>query len=189
MNTNLAYQEQRWEEIIGGRPVMMAPPMIRHVQTAMNLSRIFGTYLKGKPCRYFSEAGLFLEEGREEYIPDGMVVCDQEKIQANGVHGAPELVVEILSVTTARYDRGRKKEVYEAAGVREYWIVDPVHRLIEQYLLERGKFVLHDTYALLPEPERERIREREGWTMPMEFRCSLFEDLLIRLEDVFDQVS
>ena len=169
MNTNLAYQEEPREEIIGGTVVMMAPPMTRHIKTSANLTRIFGNFLLHKPCDYYPEAGLFLEEEREIYIPDGMVVCDGEKVQADGIHGAPDLVVEILSSSTARYDRGRKKEVYEAAGVREYWIVDPVNKLIEQYLLQEGAFVLRDVYAIIPELERRRMSEQRLAAAATEF--------------------
>ena len=76
------------------------------------------------------------------YIPDFMVVCDPDKIQPDGVHGAPDLVVEVLSPSTMNNDLGRKKDVYERAGVKEYWIVSPVEKAITVYRLQEGRFVL-----------------------------------------------
>ena len=188
MQTNLAYQdeEERWDELIGGELVMMSPrPMVNHYQVSENISYLFRRYLMGKPCRSFADGvDLYLEEG-ERFVPDGMVVCDLSKIRDNGVHGAPDLVVEVISPSTAARDKGHKKRVYERCGVREYWIVDPVSRLVEQYVLEEGQFVLRDVYSIYPEGYLAKFTPEEQARIPREFRCSLFDDLVIRLEDVF----
>ena len=114
MNGNLAYKLESEEEIIGGEVVMMAPATLNHTRIVRNISRIFDTYLQGRPCEYFPDgAGLFLEDETEEYKPDGMVVCDESKSKDKGVYGAPDLVVEVLSPSTARHDRGHKKDIYE----------------------------------------------------------------------------
>ena len=189
MNGNLAYKLEPQTEIIGGKVVMMATPTANHIRVSRNLSSIFDRYLKGRTCEYFPDrAGLYLEEG-EEYQPDGMVVCDPEKVQPDGVHGAPDLVIEVLSPGTARYDKRHKKEVYERSGVREYWIVDPANRTVEQYLLEEGRFVLREVYQQYPDFLLQHMSEAEQAALVTEFRCSLFADLLIRLEDVFDRVT
>ncbi len=65
---------------------------------------------------------------------------DQLKLQ---LHGAPAIVIEILSPSTAKYDRTTKKDLYEKFGVQEYWIVDPANALIEVFELADGKFKLH----------------------------------------------
>ena len=145
---NLAYQIEPETEIIGGKVIMMASPALNHSFVAGNIYAIFNDYLRGKPCAPIQDsATVFLEEGKEEYKPDMMVVCDPDKLRKDGVHGAPDLVVEILSPSTARYDRGRKKNIYERNGVREYWIVDIANRSIEQYILENGAFALRDLYT------------------------------------------
>jgi len=73
--------------------------------------------------------------------PDICVVCDPSKIDKNGCIGAPDLVVEIQSLSTARYDLTEKFDLYEAAGVREYWIVFPFDEGIEVFLLQpNGKY-------------------------------------------------
>lgn len=188
MESNLAYkfEEEVREEIIGGRVVAMSSPSLKHVSIGGNIYHIFRNYLRGKKCKaYPDSAALFLEEGKEEYQPDMMVVCDREKIQDDGIHGAPDLAVEILSPSTGRYDKGHKKDVYEKHGVREYWIVSPGEQSIEQYVLESGRFVLRDVYTLYPSFMLKRMKDHEKAALVTEFKCSLFDDLSIRLEDVF----
>ena len=188
MQTNLAYQseEESWDELIGGKLVTLSPrPMVNHNFVAGNIYIIFANYLHGKNYTPFvCGTDLYLEEG-ERYVPDCMVVCDRNKIRANGVHGAPDLVVEVLSPSTAARDKSHKKRVYERCGVREYWIVSPVERSVEQYVLEEGQFVLRDVYSIYPEAYLEKFTPEEQARIPREFRCSLFDDLVIRLEDVF----
>ena len=186
MQSNLAYKLEPREEIIGGRVVMMSAPTLNHMFISANIHSIFNDYLKGKPCTPIADgAALFLESDREEYQPDMMVVCDQSKLRSNGVHGAPDLVVEVLSPGTARYDKGHKKSVYERHGVREYWIVSPVERSVEQYVLEDGHFVLWDVYTFYSREMLEDMKEAELAEVVTEFRCSLFDDLPIRLKDIF----
>ena len=183
---NLAYQIEPETEIIGGKVVMMASPTTNHITIGFNLSRLFGNYLDDKPCRVYPDGTtLFLEDSREEYKPDMMIVCDPDKIRRNGIHGAPDLAVEILSPKTARHDRGRKMKAYERNGVREYWIVDPVNRSIEQYILEDGAFVLRDIYTQYTEETFGDLTDAEKAAVVTEFQCSLFDDLNIRLKDVF----
>ncbi len=79
--------------------------------------------------------------------PDVIVVCDQKKIRNNGIWGARDLVVEILSKSTSRKDQHEKFDLYERGGVREYWIVDPNGQWIQQYLREPGgKFGVEITF-------------------------------------------
>ncbi len=62
-------------------------------------------------------------------------------IKGNGLHGAPDLIIEILSPSTAKYDLEEKKDVYERYGVKEYWIVDPSTKSATGYFLENGVFI------------------------------------------------
>ena len=185
---NLAYQIAPETEIIGGKVVMMASPKLKHLFISGNIYAIFHDYLRGKKCVPIHDGGtVFLEDG-EEYRPDMMVVCDPDKLGKNGVNGAPDLVVEILSPSTARHDRGRKKDAYERNGVREYWIVDPSNRSIEQYILENGRFALRDIYTKYTEEAFADLDDEEKAAVVTEFHCSLFDDLTIRLGDVFYRV-
>ena len=177
------------EEIIGGEIVSMSPPKSNHNRVKYNIGRILGNYLLGKRCEYLPDGeGLYLAKDVDEYIPDGMIVCDPDKITEYGVFGAPDLVVEVLSPGTAKYDRGRKKDIYEKYGVREYWIVNPADRIIEQYILSNGRFVLHDVYHKYSREDIERMKPEERASVATQFKCSLFDDLAIRIDDVFDRV-
>lgn len=123
---------------------------------------------------------------KDRFVPDMMVVCDRDKIRRNGVYGAPDLVVEVLSPSTAKNDKGYKKTVYESSGVPEYWIVDPVGRSIEVYLLQDSRYVLDNIYTLYPAEELEEMMDDEKAVVMTEFKCHLCDDLVIRLEDIFN---
>lgn len=178
-----------WEELINGKVVMMAPATVNHHRVSYNVSTIFHKYLNGKKCEYFPDGvGLYLSD-KDRYIPDGMVVCDPEKVKPKGIVGAPDLVLEVLSRSTAKNDRGRKKEMYERCGVREYWIADPIRLSVEQYVLEDGKFVLRATAQKCSPEELEELSEEDRAEITSEFPCAIFEDLIIRMEDVFGRVT
>ena len=193
MDGNLAYKQDGhsdglWEELIDGKVVMMVPARVNHHRVSGNLYNIFSRYLHGRPCEPFPDGvGLYLS-AKEHYIPDMMVVCDPDKVQDKGIVGAPDLVIEVLSPSTAKNDRGHKKDVYERHGVREYWIVDPAALNVEQYVLENGKFTLWDVYHKYSASWLAEMDEEERAAVVTEFRCSLFDDLLISLEDVFRRV-
>ena len=188
INGNLAYEMEPEEEIIGGEVVMMASPTMNHIFIAGNIYRIFGDYLDGKKCAPVPDgATLFLTNG-EKYKPDMMVVCDPDKVSKKGVYGTPDLVVEVLSPSTARNDKGQKKKAYERCGVREYWIVDPVSGAVEQYVLENGEFLLRDVYTQYLPDDLKDMTDEERAAVVTEFKCSLFDDLTIRLKDIFYRV-
>lgn len=186
MSDNLAYVEWRKEELIDGEIVAMAPAAPGHTYFSDNILVIFKNYLKGKTCIPFGDNLLVHLSEKNKFIPDVMVVCDRSKIKKNYVEGAPDLAVEVLSPSTMRYDRGKKKDAYEAAGVPEYWLVDWQHKSIEVYLLEDGHYRLDNVYILYPPEDLEDMEEKERAAVVTEFKCHLFDDLIIRLEDIFD---
>ena len=130
---------------------------------------------------------MFLTE-TDHFVPDFMVVCDRDKIKADGVHGAPDLVVEILAPSTGVHDKGRKKRVYERCGVSEYWIVSPEARSVDVYLLEEGRFELRGSYSVYPDYMLIHMTEEEKAEMVTEFYCHLYDDLPIRLDDIFSDM-
>ena len=186
MDSNLAYREEVREEIINGVVVAMSPsPTFNHNRVAFRIAHLFESYLKDKPCTAIADGmDLYLTE-TDRFIPDMMVVCDRDKIQWNGVHGAPDLVVEVLSPSTSKNDRMRKKAVYEACGVREYWLVDPNNRTIEQYLPRDGALILHGVYVSYADRDLERMSDKERAETVKTFRCSLYDDFDIALDDIF----
>jgi len=185
MSDNLAYQEERREELIGGKVVMMAPAATNHNRIANNLNRIFGNYLLGKTCEPFGDGEKVFLTKTDHYVPDFMVVCDPDKVKYDGVHGAPDLVVEVLSPGTMRNDRIHKKDVYAQCGVREYWLVSPGDKAVEVHRTDGTNLVLHDIYALRLGWELAQMSEEERATVVTHFKCSLFDDLDISLEDIF----
>ena len=104
----------------------------------------------------------------------------------DGVHGAPDLVVEVLSPSTAQNDRGHKKEVYAKCGVREYWIVSPDNKSVEIYLNEDAELVFHKVYTVVPGWMLEKMKDEERAEVVTRFRCSLYDDLELSLDDIFN---
>lgn len=190
MSDNLAYQDdfilKCREELIGGKAVMMSPrPSFNHNRVSSNIFRLFDNYLYGKKCVPIADGmDLYLDD-KNRFVPDFMVVCDHSKIKPNGVYGAPDLVVEVLSPSTAKNDKTHKMEVYAKCGVQEYWLVSPGDKSVEVYRLDGSTFVVHDIYALYPDWQLEQMNEEERSHVVTHFKCGLFDDLDISLEDIF----
>ena len=152
----LTWGENERIEIIGGEAFLMAPPLRVHQEILMALSRQIANYLEGKRCRVYPApfaVRLFEEEGdAPEDVdtllePDITVVCDPGKLDKYGCRGAPDMVVEILSPSTRRHDRVIKYRLYQRAGVREYWIVDPDSKTVQVFRLEDGRYDAPDVYT------------------------------------------
>lgn len=186
MRGNLAYQEKAREELIGGEVVMMAPSHLWNYTAVIgNIFGIFSGYLKGKTCTPIKNGfDLHLDEVNV-FVPDFMVVCDPDKIKRTGVYGAPDLVVEVLSRSTAKNDKTRKKDTYARCGVKEYWLVSPEEKLVEVYRTNGTELVLHNIYAQHSEWEKAQMSQEERDSLETHFKCSLFDDLDISLEDIF----
>ena len=186
MNGNLAYQEEPREELIDGKIVAMSPrPAFNHNQIAFNIARLFANYLQGHRCTPIADGmDLYLTE-ENRFVPDFMIVCDPDKIKPDGVHGVPDLVAEVLSPRTMRNDKTRKKEVYAKCGVQEYWLVDPISKTIEIYRANDNELIFHNIYAQYPDWELARMSEEERAAVETHFKCSLFDELDISLEDIF----
>lgn len=181
MDTNLAYQEEPREELLHGEIYMMSSPTVNHNRVASHIFNAFFNYLKGKSCEAFADGtDVYLTEN-DRVIPDVMIVCNKDTIHRDGIHGAPDLAVEVLSPGTAKNDKGYKKDLYEKAGVKEYWIVDVKSCFIETYLLTDGKYRLGGVYQLPSDDMIEREREACTDKVPV----SLYEDFTIPLEEIF----
>lgn len=136
-------------ELIDGVAYLMGPaPTLDHQDVVGEIYLQLRQALGERPCRvYIAPVDVRLPKADEadEAIdtvvqPDLLVVCDPYKLDRAGVRGAPDLVVEVLSSGTASHDHQRKRQVYERAGVREYWLVHPVDRMVIIYRLEQGQF-------------------------------------------------
>ena len=137
--------EERYE-LIGGEPYLMSPgPTRQHQSISERIGRRIGNFLEGKTCLlYYAPFDVRLNADAEDDTvvqPDISVICDRSKLDDHGCVGAPDLVIEILSPSTDRHDRFVKFNVYLNAGVREYWIVDPVSKSVSVHILDNGRYV------------------------------------------------
>lgn len=186
---DFAYQyDEEPYELINGEEYMMSSPSTNHVTVNGNLHNIFSGYLKGKRCRPFSGLNLFLDD-KNYYIPDEMIVCNPDIIEDDGVHGAADLVVEILSKSTAHLDKFEKIYTYERCGIREYWIVDPQNKWVEVYLLKDGKYENSGVYTYFTDKEYGRLTARQKTEVKSEIKVSLYDDLIVKVEDIFENVK
>jgi Uma2 family endonuclease len=149
----LAWDENDRIELIEGAPVMMAPPSRAHQKVSGELFGQLREYLRGKRCEVYAApfaVRLFEAEGEHPEDVDTLVepdisgVCDPSKLDDIGCKGAPDLVMEILSPSTQRHDRITKFNLYQRAGVREYWIVDLAGKSVQTFVLEDGRYTAKD---------------------------------------------
>lgn len=135
---------ERWE-LIDGRAWAMSPaPTVVHQRVISRMYSQLAAFLEGHQCEVlFSPVDVLLPEGDERVNdvrtvvqPDIVVVCDPDKIKDNRfIRGTPDLVVEVLSPSTAKKDMNDKFNRYQRAGLREYWVVDPRAKWLQRYLL------------------------------------------------------
>ncbi len=138
-------------EILKGKLFRMTPaPSRMHQEVTIIIGREISQFLKGKPCRVYTapfDVRLSRKNAADQTVttvfqPDICVVCDLEKLDDRGCVGAPDIVVEILSPGNNRKELRNKYEIYEEAGVQEYWIVWPISQTFLKYTLdESGKYV------------------------------------------------
>ena len=196
---NLAYINDRnikiKTELIDGKIFMMSPrPRVEHATVCTNIASEFRSYLKGKTCRAFCDGvDVFLDENNR-FVPDTMIVCNPDIIKHDGIHGAPDLVVEVLSKTTAKNDRSKKKYTYAKYGVKEYWIVDVWSKSVEVYYNQNNWFVLDNIYYYLTDEEIaennnmsdndiDKIKEYID-----SIKVSICDNLIVKLKDIFEYV-
>ena len=127
-------------ELIDGQIYMMAPPNTRHQVIVGELYATIRNYIKSKGgfCKpYVSPFAVFLNEDNKNYVePDLTVVCSPDKVDEKGCHGAPDWVIEVVSPATQSKDYGIKLFKYRMAGVREYWIINPLKGIVNVYDFE-----------------------------------------------------
>ena len=133
-------------ELIDGTAYLMEPaPLLRHHDISSVLYGRLFTFLDGKPGEVYHapfDVRLNFGAGDDTVLqPDIVMFRDRSKLGGTGCIGAPDMVIEILSPSTARRDRVEKFNQYLRAGVREYWIVDPDDKTVVANTLEKGVYV------------------------------------------------
>ncbi len=180
----LTWQVRERLELIEGRLFKMSPAPLRyHQELSSALHREFSSYLKRKPCKVFHapfdvRLPRATEEQSDEQIytvvqPDITVVCDRSKLDRRGCIGTPDLIIEILSPSTAAKDVKDKFQLYEESGVREYWIVIPLEAILEVFKLDSG-----GRYQL------DKIYTRDDTV-----EVGIFDDFNILLSEIFEEAN
>lgn len=172
----------RWEfdervELIKGRLFKMSPgPNTSHQSVSQRINRFLLNYFYQKSCFTFAAPfDIRLPVGRKkgEYTtvvqPDLGVICDASKLDEKGCAGAPDLVIEILSPGNTRREMREKYEVYQESGVREYWLVNPVEKVVFIYILNNQ----HTFIGLAPAVDGDILRSH------------IFPELEVDLNEVF----
>ena len=147
-------------ELIKGKLFRMSPaPKRSHQEIAGDIFAAIHAFLRGQTCKIYqapfdvrfpNESSSSDSQTFTVVQPDICVVCDHSKLDDAGCKGAPDLIVEILSPSTASKDLNEKYQLYEEHGVKEYWVVYPGEAVLEIYELQdahyvsKGKFVKED---------------------------------------------
>jgi len=183
------FKERRRYEILDGKISYMASGTPNHNTIIGNVSIMFGNYLRGKKCRVFVNGIDVIFSEKDIFVPDIAVVCNKDIIKDDGIHGAPDLIVEVLSKSTAKRDISYKRNIYEKYGVKEYWIISQYERSIQVYLLKNGVYVFDNIYQIYEDYLTNRMDEEEKSAIIKEFKTSLYDDLIISVEEVFENVE
>ncbi len=140
INDIYALPDGQRAELIDGRMYMMAPPSRIHQKLVQELSRVIGNYIfdhQGSCEVYPAPFAVFLNKDDKNYVePDISVICDKNKLDDKGCSGAPDWVIEIVSPSSKHMDYSVKLFKYRSAGVREYWIVNPMKKTVQTYWFE-----------------------------------------------------
>ncbi|TRX37901.1 Uma2 family endonuclease [Flavobacterium sp. ZT3R18] len=174
----LLWQFKERVELIKGFIMKMSPaPSMVHQRISNNLAGSFYVNFKRKPCNVFAapfDVRLPIPSAKKDSTvvqPDLCIICDESKLDKRGCNGTPDLMVEIISPNNSKHDVHTKFNLYQEAGVKEYWIIEPFDKIILVYTLINGEFI-----GLKPQVEGENIKS------------PLFPELDIAIEDVFYKV-
>lgn len=144
----LKWQFQEKVELIKGKILTMSPAPTRfHQDIAVKMTAKWYGFLHNHPCRVYTapfDVRLpVASRGKADTVvqPDLCVVCDLSKLDEAGCNGTPELIIEILSKGNSKREMDTKFDLYQEAGVLEYWIIDPLRRMVLLYSLVEGKLV------------------------------------------------
>ena len=127
-------------ELVDGKLYAMAPPNRIHQEILGELHTAINNYIKSKngTCKvYPAPFAVNLNADDKIWVePDISVICDKDKLSDRGCKGAPDWIIEIVSPSSTRMDYSVKLFKYRTAGVREYWIVNPMKKAVQTYVFE-----------------------------------------------------
>jgi Uma2 family endonuclease len=178
----LTWIDDKRRELIDGFIHLMSAPTLIHAQLSNLINLFIGLFVrenKGKCKVYHAPFDVRFPKNNEKnddkiynvVQPDICVVCDLSKLDERGCIGAPDLIVEVLSPSTLKKDLNEKFNLYEEAGVREYWVVDPNAKSVHIFLIQpNGKYdrgAVYECYQKAP--------------------VHIFEGLEIDLKELFEE--
>ena len=177
----LSWSEDERVEIIDGDPYLLASPSRIHQKVLSELHRQIANFLVGKECEVYPapfhvvldlEGNVSNEEDIQNvFEPDITIVCDTSKLDDAGCKGTPDMIVEVISPSTARRDKIVKFNKYEQAGVKEYWIIEPQEKIVSVFTLE----------------ENRRYGRPNLYTNEDQVKVTIFDDLIIDLKMVLSE--
>jgi Uma2 family endonuclease len=176
----LTWQFQEKLELIKGKIFKMSPaPSTNHQRISRKLTGVMISAFKNHSCELFiAPFDVRLLDKKKSALdkeiytvvqPDLCVICDEAKIDERGGIGAPDLVIEILSPGNSNKEMKYKFDLYEEAGVLEYWIVNPADKTVFIYVLKENQFI-----GMHPLIEEDTIQSK------------LFPELDFKLESIFN---
>lgn len=144
-----AYAQTDFIQLIDGEAITLMPPIPKHQAIVgeilfllITIARKLGGKAFTSPIEVYLDEYNIFEPDVLYLTPDSQCVIEEKRLR-----GAPELVVEVLSPSTAKYDRQEKYIAYEKHGVHEYWIVDPAHDTLEIWVNKDGTFERRGVYS------------------------------------------
>lgn len=164
----------KWE-FINGKIIMHSPAKDKHTEARQKLSMLLQIYVSVNDLGQVKDETALVALTRNDYLPDIMFFSKESSSNFNPntwKYPIPDLIIEVLSDSTANTDRGIKKEDYAAHGAREYWLVDPDLQSVEQYLLDESK--------------------KEFWlfskkTTHDQIECKVIQNLVFPVAAIFDE--
>lgn len=131
-------------EVINDSLYMSPAPTSNHQRVAGKLFRILADYVEKESLGevFFAPFDVYLDEEKNVVQPDIVFIPTNKStlVSTSGMHGVPDLLIEILSSGNSKHDKIVKKEIYERFGVNEYWIVDPETKEAIGYTMKAGKY-------------------------------------------------
>jgi Uma2 family endonuclease len=134
-------------DLINGEIIMSPTPTVEHQRLVLRIARLLEQLVPDGEV-FIAPLDVYLDDDNVVQ-PDVMWVAADSKcvIETKYLKGAPDLVVEVLSPGTKRWDKKEKFHLYEKYGTREYWLTEPDEQFIEVWCLRDGKFVRLDIFG------------------------------------------
>lgn len=176
----LTWLDNKRRELLDGFVHLMSPaPTLTHAQVSRQIFLPLGNYIEknnGKCQVFIAPFDVRLPKSGETandkiytvVQPDICIVCDESKLDMRGCLGAPDMIVEILSPSTQKYDLNDKFNIYEASGVKEYWVVSPKEKAVNVFILQdNGKYDEGSVYDELGGKKDVPVQTLPGLTLTL----------------------